>query len=159
MMKKNILFIALFSTLCGFAYSQHSDLIAKGINAEQLGLLDRAKGYYEQVAAAEPDNAEPLLMLGKLQEKRSHFSEAAVTLRQAVALNDTLAEAYEHLVYCYIENGDFDGSRSGHFNGVDDLQQLAERAIELNPQSTSAYCSMALIYNYRKNYTNAINWV
>ncbi len=157
-MKKTLLLLIVLS-LCGTALCQSSDLIAKGQNAEKLDLLDRAQSYYEQAVAAEPDNAIPLLMLGKLQEKRAHLDEAIVSLYQATTINDTLAEAYEHLVYCLIENNDFEGIRCGLISSVDQLQQLTERAIELNPQSASAYCSMALIYNYKKNFTNAINWV
>ena len=65
-MKKALLLLIVLS-LCGTALCQSSDLIAKGQNAEKLDLLDRAQNYYEQAVAAEPDNAIPLLMLGKLQ--------------------------------------------------------------------------------------------
>ena len=156
-LKKTILLLVA-STLCATALCQN-DFISKGINAEQLGLYDRAIDYFRQASASEPDNALPYLLIGKMQHKRSHFSEAAESLRQAVSLNDTLAEAYELLICSYIENDDFDGSKSGHFNGIDELERLCERAIELNPQSASNYCSMALINNHRKNFTNAINWV
>lgn len=127
MMKiKSAFLITLLLSVCCSAFCQNSN-IDKGLNAEKLGLQDRALSYYQQAAADAPDDAVPQLLIGKLQLKRHHYDEAAIALRQATTLNDTLGEAYERLVFSYIENGDFDGSRSGHFNGVDELLQLAER--------------------------------
>ena len=154
-----LLFLLLisFPTL-SFCQTDSKALLDKGIKAEQLGLLERAENYYREACTAAPDEAEPLLRLGILQERRSHLRDAIATLHAAVTHNDTLAEAYQHLVNCVIEDGDFDGNRCGLFQGVDELIKMVERAIELSPDNTLNYCNMALIYNHQKNYTNALHW-
>ena len=150
-----LLFLVLFSQLNA---QQNQSLVDKGLNAEKLGLPSRAEDYYRQAISEDPQNPLPYFLLGKSQQKRSHLDEAADMLRQAVSLNEDYAEAYECLVECYIDNDDFEGIKSGHFNGVDELIKMTSRAIELNPKSTSALCSMALIYNYKKSFTNALSW-
>ena len=64
-MKKRLLLFLTTILICSCAFCQGN--IAKGLNAEKLGLLDRAQTYYQQAVTDEPDNAEPLLLLGKLQ--------------------------------------------------------------------------------------------
>ncbi|MBR6418059.1 MAG: tetratricopeptide repeat protein, partial [Bacteroidales bacterium] len=149
-MKHILLFIAFcFCFSLGWAQESASDLITKGLNAEKLGLDQRALDYYSQAVATDPQNPDAFILLGKLQMRRSHTSEAAESLHQALLISDTMSSALEHLLMCYIEMGDFEGHKSRHFNGVDELTAMCERALELNPQSANNMCSMALIYNYK----------
>ena len=148
-----LLFLVLFSQLMA-----QQSLIDKGLNAEKLGLPSRAEEYYRQSIVDDPENPMGFFLLGKLLQKKSHLDEAVEMFRQAFTIDENYAEAYVSLVECYIDNDDFEGIKSGHFNGIDELIKIASRAIELNPQSTSALCSMALIYNHKKNFTNALNW-
>ncbi len=158
-----------------------ADLISKGRNAEHLDLTLRAAEYYHQAAEADAFAAEPWLCLGLLHEKTGHYNEAVAALHHAISLaqssgeegnegvtstessaympaDSLLAVAYEHLVACYVDDGDFDGAKNGGIADSIALRQLAERAIELNPESAGAYASMALIFNHQKQYSAAITW-
>ncbi len=143
-----------------------AELISKGRNAEQLDLTLRAAEYYQQAAEADAFAAEPWLCLGLLHEKCGHYGEAISALHHAITLaqsnedeSDSLsAMAHEHLVACYVDDGDFDGAKNGGIADSMALRQLAERAIELNPKSANAYASMALIFNHQKQFSAAITW-
>lgn len=155
-MLKKLIFCSLL--LCGTfstaAWCQTGEsaeqLLAKGENAEKLGLLDLASTYYQQAQTANPEWAMPDYRLGLVAEHRCHYSQAVVYFRNALTLNDTMANAYAHLATCMIENGNWDP--------IEDLTALVEKAIELNPKNASPYASMAMINSHQKNYTNAHHW-
>ena len=80
-MKHRCLFFFSFCFILLSSNAQESatDLIAKGVNAEKIGLDQRALDYYSQAVAAAPDNPEPLLLLGKLQYRRAQVTNLLPT--------------------------------------------------------------------------------
>ena len=129
----------------GASFCQQNPL-ESGRNAERMELYESAQAYYQQAIDAAPESAEPHMAMGLLMERRLRPQQAIEHYRAAIALDDTLAAAYEHLAYCLLETDDYD------------CLPVIERAIELNPNSASAYCSMALYVCHQKNYTNALTW-
>ncbi|MBQ9639445.1 MAG: tetratricopeptide repeat protein [Bacteroidales bacterium] len=151
--------LLLIATACGAQADLSAwKLVEQGRQAESLSLTMRAEEHYKQAAADSSEWHIPTLQLGLLYETMGYNDRAIQMLRQALSLCDTSATIYEHLVYNYIESNDYDGQKNGGIGSIEDLEHLAERALELNPHSTSACASMALIYNHRKNYTNAMHW-
>lgn len=138
-------------------------LIANGKNAEKLGLTLRASEYYQQAAQIAPDAAEPYLCLGLLYEKQNHYGQAIAALHQAATLSDSTGDsiaalAHEHLAACFVDDGDFDGSKNGFITDSTELTGITERAIELNPRSASAHATMALILNHQRQFMPASTW-
>lgn len=178
-MKKILLlvFIIIYSSASVWSQSVQ-ELIDKGQNAEKLDLTLRATEYYQQASQVDAHAAEPWLRLGLLYEKMGHYNQAIPALQQAVNLADTagrsseettvesvsvlsdslLAVTYEHLAACYVDDGDFDGAKNGGIADSNELVNITERAIELNPNSAGAHASMALIFNHRKQLVPAITW-
>ncbi len=171
------LYLCLTFAFCGTLQAQNAAaLISKGRNAEQMNLTLRATEYYQQAADTDAMAAEPWLCLGLLYEKTGHYSEAISALHHAIALaqgsnegasstaaeymptDSLLALAHEHLVACYVDDGDFDGAKNGGIADSVELLHLTERAIELNPASANAYASMALIFNHQKQFSAAVTW-
>ena len=157
-MKKRLLLFLTTILICSCAFCQGN--IAKGINAEKLGLLDRAQGYYQQAVTDEPDNAEPLLLLGKLQEKRNHLDEAIVSLYQAVTINDTLAEAniYANMAVIQYQIHDFEGSET-NFKKCRALYVALDNKFEIartNANLANLYMEWGRFAESRKLYREAI---
>lgn len=125
-------------------------LVAKGVDAETMGLMGLAQQYYTQAQQEDPASAIPYYHLGLLYERRCLYPQAIHELRQALTYDSAMASTYEHLVACMIEARQFDD--------MTELTHLCEKAIELNPSSASAYASMAMINSHNKNYTNALTW-
>lgn len=161
-MKQLLFLLTLVATLSCWGQSSTA-LIAKGKNAEQLGLTQRATEYYKQATQADPAYAYAFLCLGLLHEKQSHYGEAIAALYQAVALSDSTGDSIaalsnEHLAACFVDDGDFDGSKNGFITDSAELIGITERAIELNPQSASAHATMALILNNQRQFMPASTW-
>lgn len=164
---KRFLLLSLLAALPCFAlpcFGQNmQELIAKGKNAEKLSLTQRATEYYQQATQADPTAAEPYLHLGLLYEKQNHYGEAIAALYQAVSLSDSIGDsiaalANEHLAACFVDDGDFDGSKNGFIADSAELIRITERAIELNSQSASAHATMALIFNHQRKFMPASTW-
>lgn len=164
MKNKAILLLSIFALLPMLLAAQGADeLLEKGRNAESLSLNQRATAYYRQATQAAPGQAKTWLCLGLLLQRLDHCPEAIEALAQAVALGDSAADsvaaiANERLAECYVDDGDFDGSKNGGIGDSSDLIGIVERAIELNPGSASAHASMALILNHQRQYMPALSW-
>ena len=105
-MKNSHLISLLIATMmwlvpaCSVAQDDMATLIEKGRSAEQLNLPDRAADYYRQAATLDPDAVKPHLCLGLLLEHQGKLHQAIQELNYCLSLNDTCAQAYEHLGSC-----------------------------------------------------------
>lgn len=151
---RHILIVAGLFVCLSAAQAQDNKLIEGGLNAEKLGLNDLAQSYYQQAIDANNEDTLAHYHMGLLLEKRLRYAQAANMFRITIGLCDTtnpsstLASSYEHLAFNLIQQNLYE----------DELLPIIEKAIELNPKSASAYCSMALLVCHQKNYTGALSW-
>ena len=103
-----LLLLPLFVTAVAQTSPEARQLLEKGLNAEQLGLLDLATDYYTQAQAVQPEWAQPDYRLGVIAQRRCHYNQAIAHFQQAISLNDTLADAYARLASCMIDNGNWE---------------------------------------------------
>ena len=106
--------------------------------------LLRAIGEFKQAIAIDPDYALPYIGLadyyiwaaifGQIPSMES-FPEATKAARRALEIDDTLGEAYAVLAFCVLLSD---------WNWVE-AEQLAKRALELNPHSAFAHECLANI--------------
>ena len=92
-MKIRIPLLTLILLFAHNAIAQNDEtqsLIDKGLNAEKLGLQDRALSYYNDAISAAPDNPQPYILIGKIQEKKQvlrgliHFTPV-ISVKNVVA--------------------------------------------------------------------------
>lgn len=85
------------------------------------------------------------MALGREHYQRRDFAAAVVELRQVVALSQSFADVYNMLGVCLRYLGQLD-------DAIDNL----ERALEINPAYTEAALNLAVIYNDKGRYDEAL---
>lgn len=74
----------------------------------ELGRRDWARGVLERLCAGDPKNALYPFWLGRLDYDTHAYSEGVVHFQQAIALDATMARAYDNLGLCYFHENQND---------------------------------------------------
>lgn len=142
-MRKNVLylFISIFLIVPMLGECQTaSELVQKGIAAEDNGLLERAESYYRK--AIETDSlAEAYMRLGVMMERCERYGEAASLLSHVAT-----AEGLAHRARCL-----------GELKRWDEARSSAEHAIELGAKA-SPMATLALCESAAGKHINAYSW-
>jgi Tfp pilus assembly protein PilF len=109
-------------------------MLEETLELHKAGRLEDAEGRYRELLAFDPDNAEVLHLLGTLRRQRGDVVEAIALVTRATVLAPERANFQTTLGGLYMHVREWARSR-----------QAFARAVELNPNLTSAYSALAQI--------------
>jgi predicted O-linked N-acetylglucosamine transferase (SPINDLY family)/SAM-dependent methyltransferase len=112
-----------------------NDAQIEAMNLLRAGKLNEAGEILEAVVASDPQNWQALHLLGLILYRQHHHVRAAALIRQCLAINPTLAEAYSDLGVVFKDLGE-----------LDDAQAACERAIALKPGFHPAHSNLGNIF-------------
>jgi len=140
-----------------------------GVALFQHGYLDRAAESFQQVIAAQPQNAEAYYNLGTLYLRKNNLPEARRYLEQTVKLRPEYPEAWNNLGMIAGQQNQYDeairnfnqslaqrpdyviamlnlGNIHRRQGNVAESNRLLNRAIELEPENAEANYSLGMLY-------------
>jgi len=149
-----------------------------GVALFQHGYLDRAAESFQQVIAAQPQNAEAYYNLGTLYLRKNNLPEARRYLEQTVKLRPEYPEAWNNLGMIAGQQNQYDeairnfnqslaqrpdyviallnlGNIQRRQGNVADANRLLNRAIELEPENAEANYSLGMLYARQNDVSHA----
>lgn len=109
------------------------------------GKFDRASHQFEEILKVDPNIGDAYYYLGTIRVKQRDYERAEEAYRHAINLDPVSAKAYERLAHLY-------GSRGIH---RDKAIQLAEKAVELQPDSAACLNTLSWLHYLNKDYEKA----
>jgi len=149
-----------------------------GVALFQHGYLDRAAESFQQVIAAQPNNAEAYYNLGTLYLRKNDLLQARRYLEQTLKLRPEYPEAWNNLGMIAGQQNQFDeavrtfsrslsqrpdyvtallnlGNIYRRQGNLAEAGRLLNHAIELEPQSSEANYSLGMLYAQQNDVTQA----
>ncbi len=115
--------------------------------------VEHAKEYYDKVLEYYPDNAIALNNIGATYMENNHFKEALPYLEKALSIDDSYANSYYGLAYCYYKLGRtedaFNTCHKGALKSVDRPENPAVRE-----ELIKLFLTVAKDYADKTNYLN-----
>lgn len=115
--------------------------------AHAAGQLDAAEQGYRQVLAAEPNLPPVWHLLGSISLQRDHPQLAVEPLQRSLALDDSQADCQTHL-----------GEALRRLKRWPEAEHHLRRSVTLQPHSSAAYNSLALLEHDRSQFAEALQW-
>ncbi len=115
-----------------------------GVAFFQRGFLEQAARSFQQVVAADPENADAYYNLGTLYLRRSSLQEAKQNLEQAVRLRPNYPEAWNNL-------GMVAAQRGSNEEAIQNFQQ----SLQLRPGYVTALLNLGNVYRRLGNFDEA----
>jgi tetratricopeptide (TPR) repeat protein len=143
------------------------------------GMFRQAAHHYKQVVRNDPDLAEPYYILGAIAVKEGQLDEGADNLNAALKRQPDMADAHYFLGTIYTMRNQIDEAeqayqraislgtsfhhayeRLAHLYGAKDIYldralELAQKAVELQPNSAEYLNTLSWLYYRSKNYAKA----
>ena len=149
-----------------------------GVALFQHGYLDQAAESFQQVIAAQPQNAEAFYNLGTLYLRKNSLAEAKRYLEQTVKLRPEYPEAWNNLGMIVGQQNQYDeairnfnrslaqrpdyviallnlGNIHRRQGNVAESTRLLNRALELEPENAEANYSMGMLYARQNDVAHA----
>ena len=116
-----------------------------GVIAVQEGRLDDGTERLNAALKCQPDMADAYYFLGTIFLMQNRNDEAVKVFEQAISLETSFSQAYERLAHLY-------GAKDIH---LDRALLLAQKAVELQPNSAEFLNTLSWLYFRTKNYAKA----
>lgn len=123
-----------------------TETIEAAIKHHQGGELDKAEALYRDVLKNTPQHPDALHLLGVVCQQTRRTREAIKLIRQAIALNDTIASFHYHLGLTLKDAGQAEGAIASY-----------RRSLELNPDSSDARISLGVALQELCRFTEAVD--
>lgn len=119
--------------------------VALGRTYLNEGKLSEARHQYEAILKSDPNFADAHYYLGRIYSEQNDFDRAEGAYRRTIDLAPSSAKAYERLAHLY-------GVQGVH---RDKALELAQKAIELQPDSAGYLNTLSWLYYMSKDYVKA----
>ncbi|MDE0186997.1 MAG: tetratricopeptide repeat protein [Candidatus Poribacteria bacterium] len=116
-----------------------------GFIAFKNGRADDAVDNYKSALKIQPDMAEAHYFLGKIYVEQNHFDPAEKAFQRVIEIQPSFHKAYERLAHLYGKTG----------SQINKAVALAERAVELQPNSAVYLNTLSWLYYINKDYVQA----
>lgn len=110
-------------------------LIEEADRQYKSGQLDRAFSIYEEVIAADPNNAWAYSRMGAIRAQRGAFDEAEAFLNRALEFDPDLPQAHSNLGNLYYSRGDYHAALAKY-----------EAAVKLSPDTPVFHENLHAVY-------------
>ena len=107
--------------------------------------LGEAENNLNKAVGLQPDMAETYYFLGTIHTKRNQFDKAADAYQQCISRDPSFDKAYERLAQLYIV----------HNTRLDEALELAQKAVEIQPNSVSYLNTLSWLYYLNRDYVSA----
>src|SRR5580704_14787862 len=88
------------------------------LDHHRAGRLAAAKAIYQQILAAQPNNADATCLLGIIARQEGRPDEAVQFIQRAIAISPTKAEAYHSLGDAHRNRGKLDEAAAAYAQAV-----------------------------------------
>ena len=119
-----------------------------GVLYKELKQFALSEAELHKSLSLDPQPITTLLELAVVQQKQQHFTSAISTFQQVLEKNNTLADAYFGLGYCFYQQKEF-------LKALENFQ----KAIANNTQFLDAYINLAGVYERLDNFPAASLWL
>ena len=119
--------------------------VALGKAYLQEGKLTEASRQFEEILKTDSNFSDAYFYLGAIHLARHDYEKAEKVYRHAIELGHSSAKAYERLAHLYGSRGIF----------LDKAIQLAEKAVDLKPDSAAYYNTLSWLHFLNKDYEKA----
>ena len=116
-----------------------------GFIAIREGRLDEAVEHYKAALKVQPDMAEAHYFLGNIYGEQNQFKPAENAYQRVIKIQPSFHRAYERLAHLYGQTG----------NHINKAVELAEKAVELQPNSAAYLNTLSWLYYINKDYVQA----
>ncbi len=109
------------------------------------GRLDEAANNLNAAVSLQPEMAETHYFLGTIYAKQNEIDRAVQAYQQSISLNPSFDKAYERLAQLYAIQD----------TRLDEALELAQKAVEIQPNSASYLNTLSWLYYRNKDYVSA----